>query len=117
MAVTIQCPRCTHEQKVDDEKVGQEVKCKICHHAYKAGGKSEAKSKLAPTPKKAASDAVKAGTPGAVQAKKPPVMADKKPDKKPTKKTDDDDDDEARPTPRREREEKSSSAGLFMAVG
>ena len=82
MAVIIQCPRCTHEQKIDDDRVGQEVPCKICHHQIKTGVAAESKAKLAPTKKDRPAEAVKAGTPGAVQGKKPPAKPDNKSSKK-----------------------------------
>ena len=64
MTITLQCPRCTHDQKIDDDKVGKEVRCKICHHLFTTPkGEETPIIKLTSTPKGRNEDGIKSGTP------------------------------------------------------
>ncbi|MSQ94754.1 MAG: hypothetical protein EXR98_09385 [Gemmataceae bacterium] len=124
MAITLQCPRCSHEQKIDDSKAGQEVPCKICHHKIKVGAAPEKAASMptpAPSEKKSSPDGVQAGLPsatgvtGATSDKKgrtAPASKDTSPKSKKAKDRDGDA-DESRPRPRPASE---GSAGL-LSIG
>ena len=103
MAITVECPRCTHEQEIDDDKAGQQVPCKICYSPIKApGGK--------PAGKKGEKQEGFKGGPPAPPASKKPAAAKK----------DEDDDDDERPTPRRRPVKDDSPAGkgiVLIAAG
>jgi len=114
MAVTLQCPRCTHEQTIDDDRANGEVPCKICHHLISA----KPLTKKAPpkaVPKKANSNSDVGFQTGAPPAKsgKPPAVGKPKPSKK-RRDDDDDDEDDERPAPRRK--SSGSDSGTMMYV-
>jgi hypothetical protein len=125
MAIIIECPRCSHTQKIDDDKAGNEVPCKICHHLIKApASKAPAKVKLVAKPD-AKEEGIKPGTPvvtaapTAVAAKKPkPTIDDEEPrHKRKRAGKDDDDDDDRRPRSRRRRDREESGGGGAMMAG
>src|ERR1019366_2982597 len=102
MAVTFECPRCMHQQIVDDDKAGKEIPCKICHHLIKAAGiQDQAKSKSALAKKEPPQEGVKAGLPAGAGGKKTAPATDAE-DKRPM------------PRPRRKQVE-SSSGGLLSS--
>ncbi|MBI2805738.1 MAG: hypothetical protein HYX68_12230 [Planctomycetes bacterium] len=128
MAITLQCPRCTHEQKIDDSKAGKDVPCKICHHLIKPGGAgAKTTSKPAPASEKKASPAsVKAGAPspspaaaeGPARKSKPaPVDDDDADDAKPRKKTKNPDDKRTSTGIRKPAEESSGMAYILIGAG
>ncbi len=77
MAVTLQCARCMHEQKIDDDKAEKGVPCKICHNLIKPAAKS--KSSTAKGIKK--DEGIKSGPPSA-RTDKQTAIADAKSNKK-----------------------------------
>lgn len=111
MAVTIECPRCSHTQKIDDTKAGKDVPCKICHHLIQSSGKAEkTNSKLAATDK--------ADRDGRVHAGPPKVEAAGARSKAPKNANNNDDDEvpeKRRPVLRR-REATGSGAGLGLLL-
>lgn len=123
MAITLQCPRCEHEQKIDESKAGQEVPCKICHHLIKAGAAPPTPSaKPAPQAKKASPAAVQAGMPTSQPAKatatdknsKSENVATDTPRSRSSAKKNDPDDD--RPAPRIRRDKEKSTGMLSIAI-
>jgi ribosomal protein S27E len=118
MAITLECPRCTHEQRIDDDKVGKDVPCKICHHLIKTGtGGAKPNAKLAAAEKDAQPEAVKAGSPSVPAGKKTTTISANTPKKPSKKRSDQEDDDEKRPVPRKRRaNEDGSSAGIAMVL-
>src|SRR6266542_4273540 len=131
MAVTLQCPRCEHKQKIDDDKVGKEVPCRVCHHMIKpAGSKASAKPKLPPDDaEEGKGAAIKAGAPagpnGKAKAAAPPMVKAAKDEddddfprsrrRRRDEEDDDDRDDDRRGRPNR-RTKQSSSGGMMMAI-
>lgn len=142
MAVTLQCPRCTHKMKVDDDKANKAVPCKICHHPIKPVASNEKpKAKADPDAKKESGASIKAGTPGAngkAKAAAPPMVTaapeedeetprsrkkrfdddddeDIKSKKRRRDEDDDDDDEDERPTPRRKKE--GGGGGMVLVLG
>ncbi|HZZ81907.1 MAG TPA: hypothetical protein VFE62_25635 [Gemmataceae bacterium] len=125
MAVTLQCARCMHEQKVDDDKVEKGVPCKICHNLIKPGAKAKTKVSGSKNEKEK-DEGIKSGPPSTKQStakKSTPTRMDdddddEKPKSKPSKshKTDDDDDDD-RPAPRKRKDKEESSSMLFILLG
>ena len=107
MAITLQCPRCTHQQKIDDDQVGKAVPCKICHHLIKAGVEQEKPKPKPPAAEK--QENIKSGSPSA-----PPVGKKSTPKRK-----EDSDGDDDRPVRRNRRpqEESSSSMVMFLIGG
>jgi hypothetical protein len=135
MAITLQCPRCTHEQLIDDDRAGSEVPCKICHHLIQPSV-PKPKPKLAPKSKPESSEGIQKGAPpvqpgkaapgkaksGAndgiqkgTSAGKPPPVAKTKPAK--SRKEDDDDDDDDRPSPRSRSKSDSGSMPYVLLFG
>ncbi len=132
MAVTVECPRCTHKQTIDAERAEKENPCKICHFLIQPGGakaKPSGKTKLTSSagPKtKLANAGIKAGAPTAtkksasdanVKTTPPKVNATKKRAKDDD---DNDDDDDDRPRKSRRPTAKStngSSSTMYMVVG
>jgi len=128
MAITVQCSRCEHKQKIDDDMASKEVPCKICHNMIKPQA-AKTKSAVAGDAKKEVG--VKAGTPGSTNGKTksggpPPVKGSKakdddddddEPRAKKKRAKDDDDDDDDRPTPKKRRDNsESSGSGMMMLV-
>ena len=114
MAITLQCPRCLHQQKIDDDKIGKEVLCKICHHSIKTDGAAEKpKPELAVPEKDAMEEGVQAGLPslqseGAVKKEKAGAAAKKRRDRE---------DDDDRPMPRsRGRSSNDSAASMLPMI-
>ena len=125
MAVILQCARCMHEQKIEDDKVEKGVPCKICHNLIKQGAKGKFNAKA-----KSSTDAgVKTGPPAAksnqqtgIVGKKPKQVRDDDDRPQSNKKRrdrddDDDEDDRQRPLPRRRRQEEGSSNLMFILLG
>src|SRR5262245_17538535 len=104
MAVTLECPRCTHKMKVDDDKANKAVPCKICHQPIKPGASNEKpKAKADPDAKKGSGAGIKSGAPGAngkAKSAAPPMVKAAPDDEEDTprskKKRVDEDDDEPR---------------------
>ncbi len=128
MAVTVECPRCTHKQNIDDGRADKETPCKICHFLIQPAGvkpKSTEKTKLAGAggaKTSLAKDGIQAGPPAVtksatdknVKATPPKVNATKKREK------DDDDDDDDRPRKNRKPAATSaegSSNSMMYVVG
>ena len=118
MAITLECPRCTHEQRIDDDKVGKDVPCKICHHLIKTGtGIEKPKAKLAAAEKDTQPEAVKVGSPSVPTGKKTTTISATEPAKPSKKRSDQEDDGEKRPVPRKRRANQGgSSAGIGMVL-
>jgi HEAT repeat protein len=118
MAITLQCPRCTHEQRIDDDRIGKDVPCKICHHLIKTGaGGEKPKAKLAAPEKDAQPEGVKAGPPSVQTSKKTTTESANAAGKPSKKRHDMDDDGIRRPLPRKRRaNEGGSSAGIAMVL-
>ena len=117
MAIILQCPRCTKEQKVDDDKAGREVPCRVCYYMIKAPGAAP-KGKPVARKEEPTLGGIKAGAPGV-----PPVLAEKKPrpqkddePRKGTKRRDREEDEEERRPLRRRREEESSSVVMWLCL-
>jgi HEAT repeat protein/ribosomal protein S27E len=117
MAITLECPRCMHEQRIEDDKIGKDVPCKICHHLIKTRtGGEKPKAKLA-AEKDAQPEAVKPGSPSVPTDKKTTTISANEPAKPSKKRSDQEDDDEKRPVPRKRRaNQRGSSAGIAMVL-
>lgn len=126
MPVTLQCTRCMHEQKVDDDKLEKGVPCRICHNLIKqsAEAKTSAKS-LADQGNK--EEGVQAGPPSP-KLDKQAVSTGRAP--KPARDGDDEEetrsrsrrksrgaDDDDRPAPRKRPKEESSSGLMYILIG
>jgi hypothetical protein len=80
MAITFMCPRCTHEQRIEDERIGKDVPCKICHHLIKTAPPSDKpKGKLAGAEKDAQQEGIKASSQTVSIGKKPDGEHEKRP--------------------------------------
>ena len=118
MAVTLECPRCMHEQRIEDDRIGKDVPCKICHHLIKTGIAGEKpKANLAAAEKDTQPDAVKEGSPSVPTGKKTTAISANEPTKPGKKRTDNEGDYEKRPVPRkRPANQGGSSAGIAMVL-
>ncbi len=126
MAITVECPRCTHKQKIDDDRAGKETPCKICHHMIQPAGakaKPSAKTSLAgaaagASKTKLSKDGIQAGKPSPTKtaADKNTKALPPKVNEKKKKTSDDDDEEDDRPKRKRKPDKKSDEGGSYMPL-
>lgn len=114
MAVTLQCARCMHEQKIDDDKLEKGVPCKICHHLIKQRVKAKANAKSSSDNGSQSDLGIKSGPPAA-KSEKPAAAASAGRRPKPPK--NDDDDERRRPSRRKRPDNADSSSMMFILLG
>jgi HEAT repeat protein len=117
VAVILQCARCMHEQKIDDDKAEKGVPCKICHNLIKPSAKGRANSKSS-IDKGIKDEGIKSGPPSGKADKQAGITSKKPKRPRDADGDDDDEDDRRRPSPRKRRSnEDSSSTMMYILLG